>query len=336
MVKTVTFGMAGFGTVGKALLGILKEKHESIAAKYGVAFKLVSLFEHDGMLHDPDGIPAGKVLDARNIRDLPEWKAGRLAIAEIEHQAFDVLVEMTPTNVKTAEPAFTHFKKALGSGKHVVSSNKGPLLLFFDEVMSLAKQSGRKVLFEATVGSGIPVFSVVANGLQGNTYTRIEAILNGTSNYILTRMANEKIDFGLALKEAQERGYAEADPSLDIDGHDAAGKIVILANAVMNMKKSIKDVKVEGIRHVNLDAILMAEREGFVIKHLGIVERNGELEVKPKLVPKNSPLGAGVTGTVNAIKLVTDLSGEIILIGKGAGGMEAASAVLADMISLHA
>nr|MDO8110154.1 homoserine dehydrogenase [Candidatus Sigynarchaeota archaeon] len=253
---------------------------------------------------------------------------------EIEKQQFDIFVDMTPTNIKTAEPAITHFKRALLSGKHVVTSNKGPLMLFFDEVMSLAKKQGKQVMYEATVGSAIPVIHEAQSGLNGNPIIRIEAILNGTSNYILTRMATEMMDFEVALKEAQERGYAEADPTLDIGGHDAAGKLVILANTAMGLKKTINDVKTEGIEHITLDAIAMAEKEGFVIKHLGIADEHGNLEVRPKLVPKNSPMGAAITGSLNAYKFVTELAKDIIISGRGAGGMEAAAAVLSDMINV--
>jgi homoserine dehydrogenase len=148
-------------------------------------------------------------------------------------------------------------------------------------------------------------------------------------------MANEKLDFDLALKEAKERGYAEADPTLDVGGHDAAGKLVILANSIMGLKKTIKDVKTEGIEHVNLDAILMARKEEFMIKHLGIANSDGNLEVKPTLVPVNSPLGAAISGTLNAVRLETDLANEIILMGHGAGGNEAAAGILTDIIQIY-
>lgn len=336
MVKEVKLGIAGFGTVGRSLLGILDAKQGLFEKKYNLAFKILALFEYDGMLFDPDGLDIHNILEASNIRDLRSvWHQGKLAKDEIPNLAFDLLVEMTPTNVETAEPAISHMRAALNSGKHVVSSNKGPFLLFFDEVMDLAQKNGKQIRFESTVGSGIPILQVAESGINGNEVTRIEAILNGTSNYILTRMANEKLDFDLALKEAQERGYAEADPTLDIGGHDAAGKLVILANSIMGMKKTIKDVKTEGIVHVNLDAILMARKEGFMIKHLGIADSDGNLEVKPTLVPVNSPLGAAISGTLNAVRLETDLANEIILMGHGAGGNEAAAGILTDIIQIY-
>ncbi|MHA1794088.1 MAG: homoserine dehydrogenase [Promethearchaeota archaeon] len=334
MVKEWKVCLVGMGTVGRALLNILKEKNSFIENKYGLRFLLLAIFEYDGALISKNGLDIEEILKIGNIRKHPAWKPGIKAADIIEDLDFDLLVEMTPTNIETGEPAFTHFKKALKSGKHVVSSNKGPFLLFFEDIKKLSRETGYKVRFEATVGSCIPILQAWRTSMHGNKVLRIEAILNGTSNYILTRMANENIDFNLALKDAQERGYAEANPTLDIGGHDAAGKLVILANELMGMKYSIKDVQIEGIEHVNLDAINLASKEGFVIKHLGIADTNGTLEVKPKLVAKNSPLGAGITDTLNAIKIETDLSGDIIFIGHGAGGMEAASAIFSDMIDI--
>ncbi|HME53526.1 MAG TPA: homoserine dehydrogenase [Candidatus Lokiarchaeia archaeon] len=333
MVKIVKIGIAGYGTVGKALISILRAKKDYLAEKFGLEFSLVALYEFDGMLFTPEGLDIATLVPETDIRSLPEWQPGMMAVDQIDQQEYDVFVDMTPTNITTAEPAFTHFKKALISGKDVVTSNKGPLMLYFSDVMALANQHGKCVMYEATVGSAIPCIHEAQSGLNGNKVMRIEAILNGTSNYILTRMATEKMDFQVALKEAQERGYAETNPELDIGGHDAAGKLVILANTAMGLEKTINDVKTEGIEHITLDAINMAEKEGFVIKHLGIADEQGNLEVRPKLVPKNSPMGA-ITGTFNAFKFVTELAKDIIIMGRGAGGIEAAAAVLSDLINV--
>lgn len=335
MVKTYKICIIGLGTVGRSLISILSSKKDFIKEKYGVAFSVIGIFEIDGMLHDPAGIDIGKVNAGEDIKKMNGWREGVKAVDEIEKLDFDILVEMSWTNVETGEPAYTYIKKALHSGKHVVSSNKGPFLLYYKELMALSREKEKKVRMEATVGSCLPILQASRTSLHGNKVLQIEAILNGTSNYILTRMANEKLDFDLALKEAQERGYAEADPTLDIEGHDAAGKLVILANTLMGMNKTIKDVKIEGISHINLQAINLASGEGFTIKHLGIADTStGSLEVKPKLVPRAAPLGAGISGTLNAVKIVTDLSKEIIFIGRGAGGIEAASAIFSDMIDI--
>lgn len=334
VVKIVKIGIAGYGTVGKALISILKTKKEYIAEKFGLEFSIVALYEYDGMLRAQNGFDLEAFTPELDIRSLPEWQPGTMAADEIDQQEYDIFVDMTPTNITTAEPAFTHFKKALASGKDVVTSNKGPLMLYFSDVMALADQHGKHVMYEATVGSAIPCIHEAQSGMNGNKVLRIEAILNGTSNYILTRMATEKMEFQLALKEAQERGYAETDPELDIGGHDAAGKLVILANTAMGLDKTIHDVKIEGIEHITLDAINMAEKEGFVIKHLGVADEQGNLEVRPKLVLKNSPMGAAITGTHNAFKFVTELAKDIIITGRGAGGIEAAAALMSDLINV--
>jgi homoserine dehydrogenase len=186
------------------------------------------------------------------------------------------------------------------------------------------------VKFEATVASGVPALSI-RNNLIGNTISRIRAILTGTNNYILSRMTAEGISFSLALKEAQELGYAETDPSLDIDGYDSAGKLVILSNALLGWSKSIEDVKIKGITEITPHALELAKLDGYVIKHLAIAE-NDKLVVEPRLIKSDSPLN--VKGTLNIIELQTKFAGDIIIMGKGAGGFEAGAAILNDLISI--
>ena len=184
--------------------------------------------------------------------------------------------------------------------------------------------------FEATVASCVPALSIKKN-LIGNTFSRIRAILNGTNNYILSRMTAEGISFSAALKEAQELGYAETDPTLDINGYDAAGKLVILSNELLGWSKSIEDVRIKGITNITLHALELAKLDGYVIKHLAIAEKNN-LTVEPRLIKRDSPLN--IQGTLNLIELQTKYAGDIILMGKGAGGFEAASAILNDLISI--
>ncbi len=188
----------------------------------------------------------------------------------------------------------------------------------------------RLVKFEATVASCVPVISI-KESLSGNTISRIRAILNGTTNYVLSRMATEGISFSVALKEAQELGYAETDPTLDISGYDTAGKLVILSNELLGWSKSIKDVKIKGITKITPHALELAKLDDYVIKHLAIAEDN-KLIVEPRLVKKDSPLN--IQGTLNIIELQTKFAGSLILMGKGAGGFEAAAAILNDLISI--
>ena len=185
-------------------------------------------------------------------------------------------------------------------------------------------------MYEATVASCVPALGI-KNSINGNEIRSIRAILNGTCNFILSRMTAEGVNFTLALKEAQELGYAETDPSLDIEGYDAAGKLVILANDLLGWHKNINDVKVEGILKITPNAIELAKSDGLVIKHLAIAENN-ELKVEPRLINNLSSLN--ISGNLNIIELETKYAGPLTLMGRGAGGYEAASAIINNLISI--
>ena len=224
-------------------------------------------------------------------------------------------------------------REALKNLKHVVSSNKGPFVFAFKELQDLARKNDLELNYEATVGGAIPIFNLGNYGLASNEISSIKAILNGTSNFILTKMSSEKVPFEIALKEAQELGYAEADPTLDIEGFDAAAKIVILANTFLGLNVTLKDVKIEGIKNIVPDAISLANDDDFLIKHIAMADKDGLIEVAPKLVPFNSPFAIG--GTNNIIVLKTDLAKHVSIIGHGAGGTEAASAIMSDLVSIN-
>jgi homoserine dehydrogenase len=212
----------------------------------------------------------------------------------------------------------------------VISSNKAPFYLHFKNIQNVAEKMSCLVNFEATVASGVPAISIKGS-LIGNTISRITAILNGTNNYILSRMSSEGVSFSIALREAQELGYAEADPTLDISGYDTAGKLVILSNHLLGWSKSIEDVKIKGITEITQHALELAKLDNYVIKHLAIAEDN-KLIVEPRLIKKDSALN--IQGTLNLIELQTKYAGPIILIGKGAGGFEAAAGIFNDFISI--
>jgi homoserine dehydrogenase len=318
------------GTVGRQLLRIIDENSSYFKESYGVSVKVTSIFEFDGALMNDKGLNLKQIRESKNFRSLAAWRPNLKAIDEIPKINAQVIIECTPTNPKTGEPALSHILLALKSKKHIISSNKGPFYLKYNEIKELAQANQVTFGFESTVGSAIPCIAAKKT-LAGNRIKKIVAILNGTSNYILSRMTDEGINFDLALKEAQELGYAEADPTLDIKGYDAAGKLVILANHLMGWNKTINDVKISGIDMVNQDLIELAEKDKKVIKHLGIAE-DGELEVSLKLLPENSPIA--VDGTLNAIMLDTENAGDIVFIGRGAGGSEAAAGIIADLINI--
>jgi homoserine dehydrogenase len=199
--------------------------------------------------------------------------------------------------------------------------------------MQLAAEQGKELKFEASVGGAMPLISLVHRDLAGNGVLSIQGILNGTCNYILTRMTEEGLPYEHVLKEAQELGLAEADPSKDVEGVDTAVKLVILANAIFGMDATYKDVEVTGITNITLDALQLADEAGYVVKLIGEMNTEGSLKVRPRLVPKHDPLN--VNGTLNVATIKTDLAGDITVIGKGAGPIEAASAILADIISIY-
>jgi homoserine dehydrogenase len=317
--------------VGTSFLQLIKNKQDQFDQKFNLKIIVTSIFEYDGALIKESGINLGEVLDAgTNFRNLPYWKKNVSAKKLISTLDADICIETTPTNPKSGEPGLTHIIEALNNKMDVVSSNKGPFYLEYDKIRNLAAKNNCFVKYEATVASCVPTLGIIEN-LIGNEILSIKAILNGTNNFILSRMAAEGVDFSLALKEAQELGYAETDPTLDIEGFDAAGKIVILSNDLLGWSKSIHDVKVEGITKITPNAIDLAKSDGFVIKHLAIAEDN-KLVVEPRLINRHSPLN--INGNLNVIELETKYAGSIILMGRGAGGLEAASALINDLLSI--
>ena len=323
--------LIGMGNVGTSFLRLLKEKGDTIRVNFNFTCKLIAIFEHDGALINSGGIDLDSVLeDHTNLRKNQFWISNEKVQDLISTLDIDILIETTPTNPNTGEPALTHIIQSLENKINVISSNKAPFYLQYAKIQNLAEKMNCFVKFEATVASCVPALSI-KESLIGNTISRIRAILNGTNNYILSRMTTEGISFSVALKEAQELGYAETDPTLDINGYDAAGKLVILSNELLGWSKSIEDVTIKGITKITPHALELAKLDGYVIKHLAIAEDNN-LTVEPRLVKRDSPLN--VQGTLNLIELQTKYAGDIILMGKGAGGFEAASAILNDLISI--
>jgi len=323
--------LIGKGNVGTSLIELLKEKSEILNEGFNLNIKMVAIVEYDGALVNEDGINLEEVLSkGERFRELPYWKVDSKPKDLYKKLDINICVEATPTNPNTGEPALSHITEALNNGINVVSSNKGPFYLKYKQIEDLAKKNNTIVKYESTVASVVPALSI-ADCLIGNQITRINAILNGTCNYILSRMAAEGITFSKALKEAQELGIAETDPTLDIEGFDAAGKLVILANKLLGWTKTIKDVKIKGISKITPQTIELAKVDGLIIKHLAIVEDN-ELIVEPRLIERDSPLN--ISGTLNVIELKTKYAGPIVLMGRGAGGLEAASAILNDIIDI--
>jgi len=326
----IKIGLIGKGNVGTRFLEILQEKKKALKDNFNLSFKIIGIFEIDGALINEKGIDTEELIDLGvDFRQSPYWKKGIKAKELIKSLNIDVIIETTWTNPDTGEPALSHIIEALNNGIDVISSNKGPFYLEYNKIKKLAEEKNCIVKYEATVASCVPVLAI--RDWLKNEITGIKAILNGTSNYILSRMSTEGISFDIALKEAQELGIAEADPTLDIEGFDTGGKIVILANELLGWSKTIKDVKIKGISKITPQLIELIKSDGLVIKHLAIAEDN-EIIVEPRLIERFSPLN--VSGTLNVIELNTKYAGPIVLLGRGAGGYEAASAILNDLINI--
>ena len=248
----------------------------------------------------------------------------------IEKLDADVLIETTASNYNDAEPGMSHIISAMKKGLHVISVNKGPLALAFPSLMELATYNQVLLRFSGTVGGGTPILDYAKNSLRGERIISFQGILNGTTNYILTNMAHG-LSFNDALSDAKKKGYVEADESLDLDGLDAAAKLVILANWIMGLKVTMKDIEKIGIRELTSKDIEDAAKKSCSVKL--IASCNDKLEVSPMQIKNDDPLC--VDGTLNAISFTSEHSGTQTIIGKGAGGMETASSILRDLLDIR-
>jgi homoserine dehydrogenase len=312
----VKLSIIGFGAVGQGVAALVQKVPQ---------LKVVAVADSKGVALMPD---LEDVL-ARKKAGQPIANSDLTALDVIRTVAHDVVVEVTPTNVVDGEPGLTHVREALRSRRNVVTSNKGPLVVAFDELNKLARASGVALRYEATVGGAMPIINLIRDTLVGTRVLDIRGVLNGTCNYILTRMVEEGLDYDQVLSEAQDMGIAEADPTYDVTGIDTACKVVILANAFFGRKITFKDINVAGIERITLDALQLARQRGYVVKLIGDVK---ELSVSPKLISVRHPLN--VSGTLNAASILTETAGEITVTGKGAGSVETASAVLGDVLSI--
>ena len=326
-MRTVNISIIGFGAVGQGVARSILSKQEYLK-KDGIDLRIVGISDSKGSEINAEGIDLESAL-------LRKKQKGSVAVGsknaldiirDVEH---DIVVEATPTNINNGEPGLSNMRLAFKSGKHVVTSNKGPLALHFNELKEAAEDNGLFFRYEATVGGAVPIFNLVHEALAGNTVLGIEGILNGTCNYILTRMSEERMPYDLVLKEAQELGIAETDPTYDVEGIDSAIKLVIIANSIFGLDSTYKDVDVTGITKITPEALELANRNNYVVK-LICEAREGKLTVAPRLVPKRHPLAVG--GTLNVASILTDLAGRITISGRGAGSIETASSILSDIL----
>lgn len=336
--------LIGFGGVGQGLVQILKEKRSRMRGSLNVDIQIVSISDlKKGSIHHPDGLDLEEVQrvmkDSGNLEDY-QYQEGLVkgwdSLTTIKESNADTIVEITYTDVKTGQPAIDHCKAAFENGKNVVMTNKGPVALKYEELAELAKQNNVRWAFEGTVMSGTPAIRMPLVSLAGNEINEIRGILNGTTNYMLEQM-EQGLSYEDALKQAQDNGYAEADPTSDVEGYDALGKVVILANVIMDVPLKKEDVPCTGISNITLEDIKLAKQEGKRWKLLGkIKNENGKVtaSVGPEKVDLQDPL-AGVPGAINAITYDCDLAGPITLMGAGAGIIETGYSLLIDLINIE-
>ncbi len=314
----IKIGLLGCGTVGSGVVLLLQENRAAIEAKTGSEVVLSKVLERDRQKCRQLGIADNMIVDS--IDEI------------INDESIDIVVEL----IGGIEPALSFITAAMEKGKHVVTANKDLIAEHGEEVFTAAARNGVDFYFEASVGGGIPIIYPLKQSLAGNKIQEVIGILNGTTNYILTKMSQEGRDFGEVLREAQQLGYAESDPTADIGGLDAARKIAILSSIAFNSRVTLDDVYVEGITSITAKDILYALELGFVIKLLAIAkETEGKIQarVHPAFLPAGHPL-ASVNGVFNAVFVRGNAVGEVMHFGRGAGQMPTASAVVGDIIEI--
>jgi len=326
--------LCGFGVVGQSFAKLLESRSEDLYARYGLKPRIVGVFDRNGSANDPSGLDTSKLIDVKkkygSVNRYSDTENNTSGTEIINNLEAEVLIETTESNYKDAEPGMTHIIDAMKRGMHVISVNKGPLALAFPSLMEIAEYNHVLFRFSGTVGGGTPILDFAKNSLRGDRIVSFDGILNGTTNYILPNMANG-MSFNDALDDAKQKGYVEADESLDLDGLDAAAKLVILANWIMGMKVTMPDIKITGIRKIDNSDIKHAAEKNCTIKL--IASCNKELTVAPKEITTIDPLC--VSGTLNAISFTSEHSGTQTIIGRGAGGIETASSILRDLIDIR-
>jgi len=332
---------AGFGVVAQGLTELLIEKKSLLKQQYGMEWDILAISDlHKGSILDPKGLDMPSVLahlkKKQTLKGYPAPTTGFNVMEMIDQAPANMLVEVTYTNVKTGQPAANHIKKALHKKWHVATTNKGPIINYGKELIQLAKDNNIGLGFEGVVMSGTPTIGLVMRNLAGSCFSEIKGILNGTTNYILSEM-EKGLTYSIALHQAQQLGYAEADPTSDVEGWDALGKIIILSHLLMNSHITLDEAHRQGITHITLQDIKEAQKNDQRYKLLArSTQKDGNITVSvmPELIPQGDPL-ASVQGATNALTLSTDTLGDITIIGAGAGKRETGYSLLTDILYIN-
>lgn len=331
----------GFGTVGRGLADLLLEKREALARDHGLEWRVVAISDiRAGSILDQRGVDlreAVRLADSgSSLEGIPAERKGLNALESIRESGANAVVEVTWTNIRDGEPGYSHIRAALAMGKHVATTNKGPIALHYQELKRIAFEKGACLRYEGTVLSGTPVFTLFEGPLASSRVSSVRGIVNGTTNLILSEMEKGRA-YGEVLREAQRMGFAEADPTMDVEGWDAAAKAAILANHFFGGGIRPDGVIRKGITGVTLEEVKGAIEKGYRIKLIARAwkDEGGAVgaEVAPTRLPASDPL-ANIGGVTNALTFTTDTLGEVTVVGPGAGRRATGYALLADLISI--
>ena len=339
--RVIRVFVAGLGAVGRRFVGLMASQETLLARRYGLRLVLVGAADSSGAAIAAEGLDPLRVVVMKEARQGVSGYPGAGRPGMPLRQALaaspaELLIEATPTNLRDAQPGLDCIRDALGRGIAVVTASKGPLVLAYCELVALAERSAVRLAFSGAVAGGLPTVNLGRRDLAGSTILRVEGVFNSTTNYILTAMAEAGASFVEALAEAQRRGIAEADPSLDVDGLDAAAKLVIVANSVLGRPTVLGDVEIEGIRNVTPEQAAAARREGRALKLLALAEREGEdyrLSVRPAALEAEHPL-ARLRPWEMGVRYVTDTMGVIYAAIDEPDPLPTAAAVLRDVIDV--
>ncbi|MEA4961611.1 homoserine dehydrogenase [Lutispora sp.] len=337
--KAMRIAIIGFGGVGRAFLRLLKDKKDELKE---INPQVNYVIDYMGGIYDPEGIDIEKLADfSEKNRDITKYPIGGSPEITFDsmlaNKDVDVVIEMTPTNKETGEPGMTHIIKSLENGFHVVTSNKGPILLGYKKLKEIARKNNVQLGIGCTSGGALPTINAGIIDMAGSNILSIEGVLNGTTNFILNEMESTGAEYQEALKKAQQAGIAETDPTLDVEGWDTATKLLILTNVLMNEEKTLDDIEVEGITSIKVSDIREAAEKGQKYKLVGkTIRKEDKLEMSVRLekINPDNPL-YGVDGKNKAVRYTSDTLGDLTIIGGASGVTPAAASILRDLINIY-
>lgn len=337
----MNIAIIGYGGVGKALVRLLNMQEE-VLAKDHLCIRVPYIVDYYGGIYQEEGIDLQELAafteKEKDITNLTGGSADITVEQVANDKTVDLAVIMTPTNKETGQPGADYVRKLLAAGKHVVISDKGPIMLYYDELYRLAREHGVQLCIGCTTGGALPSINGGLMDLAGGEITSIEGVLNGTTNFILKFMEEKGCEYAEALKEAQEQGIAETNPTLDVEGWDTAGKLLILTNVLMQEKKTLNDIQVEGITHLTAAEVAQAASENCKYKLVGktLRKEDGQLSMTVKLEKlSQDQLLYSVEGKNKAVRYCCDTLGELVIIGGASGVIPAAASILRDMVNIH-